>query len=233
MAVIYLKAVVFFLSATTSWSLRNDGWNFDIKFTGFRFTNISKCREKSFKSGLYMTKLVLPYGTHGERTMCLGIYYKRVELRETGQEKSLQTTQAAPNPPRVAFFVGLKNHIKYLPKDHSILKFDEVITNEGGGYNVTAGAFITPIDGIYSITVTISPFIDECTYRSDNTNTAIGIMKNDERKYNVTVCKHVWDASTVRVLIPLNESDRIWLKVENNASTFYGDLYTTFSGFIL
>lgn len=49
----------------------------------------------------------------------------------------------------VAFHAKLKNPISSL-SPNQIIKYDDVITNIGEGYDRTTGKFTAPMDGVYS-----------------------------------------------------------------------------------
>lgn len=50
----------------------------------------------------------------------------------------------------VAFHVKLKNPISSL-SPNQIIKYDDIITNIGEGYDTTTGKFTAPVDWVYSL----------------------------------------------------------------------------------
>lgn len=62
---------------------------------------------------------------------------------------------SAPNPQRVAFFVGLSENIGPV-KEHTSILFDRIVTNIGEAYDQHTGRFTSPINGTYQFNVVIS-----------------------------------------------------------------------------
>ncbi len=73
----------------------------------------------------------------------------------------------------VAFSVYKENTDHLTISAGSILVFDQVIINVGGGYNKVSGAFTAPVHGIYSFTLNFMTLGDS--------QTGLGIDVNDER----------------------------------------------------
>eukprot|EP00105_Crassostrea_gigas_P014078 XP_011430625.1 PREDICTED: complement C1q tumor necrosis factor-related protein 3-like [Crassostrea gigas] len=69
--------------------------------------------------------------------------------REIGWEPTCE--RKARNSITVAFHVKLKKTITGLSQNQ-IIKYDDVITNIGEGYDPTTGKFTAPVDGVYSFT---------------------------------------------------------------------------------
>ncbi|XP_062621363.1 uncharacterized protein LOC134282953, partial [Saccostrea cucullata] len=55
----------------------------------------------------------------------------------------------------VAFHAILSKRLNNIPVN-TILKFENVLTNEGKGYSPTTGKFTAPVDGVYSFSWTYS-----------------------------------------------------------------------------
>lgn len=54
---------------------------------------------------------------------------------------------------RLFFLVSNSKHLEFV-KDDTVVVYDEVITNNGYGYDVKTGEFIAPADGLYFFTWT-------------------------------------------------------------------------------
>jgi len=128
----------------------------------------------------------------------------------------------------VAFHVNLKysTFVEYL---HPV-RFDDVITNKGGAYDVKSGIFTAPVSGMYLFTMTVV-----C---GNNSAMHVGIMKGYTKLFS-SLCngrsnaQHQNGGSTI---VHLNKDDRV-----NVALTFpvrgyeemYGHHMTSFSGYLL
>lgn len=84
-----------------------------------------------------------------------------VTLKSLGDGRSRINTQlyftgkSAKPPPRVAFFVGLRENVGPF-KDNLDLVYDKLVTNIGDGYDKTTGRFTAPKNGTYQFTVVVA-----------------------------------------------------------------------------
>ncbi|XP_063429846.1 uncharacterized protein LOC134712333 [Mytilus trossulus] len=124
----------------------------------------------------------------------------------------------------IAFFATLSDNA---PKNGEIIKFDNIITNSGNGYSVTEGLFTAPIDGLYSI---------HCSFLVVNGYVNVELTRNNNKigRGYAAEGKHE-NTGSIFVTTDLMEGDKVYCHRLPDYSTgiIRGDLYTTFSGYIL
>ncbi|ELT87572.1 hypothetical protein CAPTEDRAFT_183227 [Capitella teleta] len=132
---------------------------------------------------------------------------------------------SAPTRKNVAFFAGLSDNIGPVTK-HTDILFDQVVTNEGSGYDATTGRFTAPVNGTYQFNVVISA--------QGRQKAAVMILKNGIMVATVWAESiPFWATSSNIVILSLEKGDSVWLALLNRASHLHGYMYSTFSGFLI
>ncbi|XP_063425921.1 uncharacterized protein LOC134709701 [Mytilus trossulus] len=124
----------------------------------------------------------------------------------------------------IAFFATLSENT---PQNGEIIIFDNITTNSGNGYSATEGLFTAPIDGLYSI---------HCSFLVVNGYINVELMRNNNKigRGYAAGGRHE-NTGSIFVTTDLKEGDEVYCHKLLNYSTgiIRGDLYTTFSGYIL
>jgi len=129
------------------------------------------------------------------------------------------------NDKKVAFFAGLSNHLGPV-NHHSDLVFDNIVTNVGSAYNLGSGRFTAPVRATYHFNVTISAQIAQ--------KAAVKVLKNGVNVMTVWAeSTPNWATSSNVAILSLEAGDQVWLQLLSGASHVYGNMYTTFSGFLV
>ncbi|XP_029439316.1 complement C1q tumor necrosis factor-related protein 2 [Rhinatrema bivittatum] len=118
---------------------------------------------------------------------------------------------------------------KSYPKERLPIKFDKVLMNEGGHYNVTSGKYVCSIPGIYYFTYDIT---------LANKHLAIGLVHNGQyriKTFDANTGNH--DVASGSTVLPLKQGDEVWLQIfysEQNG-LFYDPYWTDslFTGFLI
>jgi len=107
------------------------------------------------------------------------------------------------------------------------VQFERVSINIGNGYHPQHGVFVVPRSGIYVISVTTLHAMQSITF-----NGAIVHQGNIIAKlYGQS---NTWEQASHTVLIQAHAGDEIWVKNIGPANEdIYGDLFSTFSGFLI
>ncbi|KAM4677942.1 complement C1q tumor necrosis factor-related protein 2 [Discoglossus pictus] len=118
---------------------------------------------------------------------------------------------------------------KSYPKERLPIKFDKILMNEGGHYNVTSGKYVCGIPGTYFFTYDIT---------LANKHLAIGLVHNGHYKiktFDANTGNH--DIASGSTILPLKLGDEVWLQIfysEQNG-LFYDPYWTDslFTGFLI
>ena len=138
------------------------------------------------------------------------------------------------NTSHIAFSAYLGHDIPHAAPGHTI-KCDQVILNDGNGYNSHTGIFTARVTGVYLFTFTIDVYHKGKTVRVklvvDNRN-IVDAMAN--RAYGI------YDWSTMSgntAILQVNENESVWLEVyasaDGEVASNSHDRVTTFSGVLL
>ncbi|XP_059845826.1 complement C1q tumor necrosis factor-related protein 2-like isoform X2 [Hypanus sabinus] len=106
------------------------------------------------------------------------------------------------NTARSAFSVAITHSY---PKERMPIKFDKVLLNEGGHYNVSSGKFICYIPGIYyfSYDVTLA-----------NKHLAIGLVHNGQYRIKTFDANTGnYDVASGSTIMYLKRKDEVWLQI--------------------
>ena len=131
---------------------------------------------------------------------------------------------------KVAFFARLTNSTPRLDPNQDIV-FDHVVTNVGNGYHGNHGLFVAPVSGIYAISATVMSYLPGPALHINHAK----LVKNGQLLARLG--QHGianWDTSSVTILVELLKGDDVAVQNSDYYNmTFWGDNYSTFSGFLL
>ncbi|KAL4218504.1 Otolin 1 [Mactra antiquata] len=119
--------------------------------------------------------------------------------------------------------------------DKQTIKFDQVIINDGNGYNVYTGAFTCPQAGVYLF----SFFLGQRGLTESERPMSVRLVKNDDIIVSGTVeTRHVYQdlQGGNMAVVRLNLGDVVWVETFSNSVHVEGDdtfRLTTFSGVYL
>lgn len=113
-------------------------------------------------------------------------------------------------------------------------KFDKILLNLGYGYDSATGIFTAPLPGIYILSCSVLDHMGD-----DGHGTT---MLHAEIVKNGVVLARVFahanneyrDQGAQTIIANVNRGDRIWIRaIDNNNLGLGGEMYTTFSGYML
>ncbi|XP_004390595.1 cerebellin-3 [Trichechus manatus latirostris] len=134
-------------------------------------------------------------------------------------------------PGRVAFAAVRSHH--HEPSGEMVngtsgaIYFDQVLVNEGSGFDRASGSFVAPVRGVYSFRFHVVKVYNRQTVQVSlvlNTWPVISAFANDP---DVTR-----EAATSSVLLPLDPGDRVSLRLRRG-NLLGGWKYSSFSGFLI
>uniref|UniRef100_A0A8W8LPG6 C1q domain-containing protein n=1 Tax=Magallana gigas TaxID=29159 RepID=A0A8W8LPG6_MAGGI len=124
--------------------------------------------------------------------------------------------------PAIGFSAVLSNDT-HLGNDDAI-KYDNVLTNLGNGYDKWCGHFVVPTKGLY---------VFSCSVMATNTNTiTVGIIKNDKSVLPVSSANSPWETSSRIVVLSMDKGDRVWVRRLAHDRNIQGH-YNSFSGYLI
>ena len=127
-----------------------------------------------------------------------------------------------PNDMGVAFFATMINHSTNTNRNQDII-FENVVTNIGGAYHGAHGLFVAPRPGVYVFSTTIL---------TNGHNAHVKIVKNGQMLARLD--PEDWEQTSQMAVVQLKTGDDIAIKNDDIAGVnFYGDHYSSFSGFLL
>lgn len=134
-------------------------------------------------------------------------------------------------PGRVAFAAVRSHHHEPAGETGNgttgAIYFDQVLVNEGGGFDRASGSFVAPVRGVYSFRFHVVKVYNRQTVQVSlmlNTWPVISAFANDP---DVTR-----EAATSSVLLPLDPGDRVSLRLRRG-NLLGGWKYSSFSGFLI
>nr|KAG5696044.1 hypothetical protein BaRGS_017156 [Batillaria attramentaria] len=133
--------------------------------------------------------------------------------------------------PNVAFQAELSEAVVDLAPNEQLV-FDQVVTNEGAGYNTSTGRFRAPVSGTYMFIVNFTADWKEQMYvflKVDNASGRKMASISDGRAGS-------WSHATGSVILQLAAGQEVWLKragIPNSTVGLKGQSYSSFSGFLI
>jgi hypothetical protein len=107
--------------------------------------------------------------------------------------------------------------------DGQTVKYDNVITNYGGGYNRWTGHFTAPRKGLYQFTFSIM-----CP---PGKHTSLVMVKNGKGVVVVYSDGHGYDTDTEAVAVVLRRGDSVWMK--QHGGRYLHPWHTLFTGVLI
>nr|XP_022300497.1 complement C1q tumor necrosis factor-related protein 3-like [Crassostrea virginica] len=123
----------------------------------------------------------------------------------------------------VAFQVYLKNSITSLGNGQ-ILKYDQLVTNIGGGYNTTTGKFTAPADGVYSFSWTYMTKKGAACY--------IGGVVNGRQLVWSAIHDQAatWISTTAHLVVQMKKGSEFWTPNFTGIAVYMHHHYTFLTG---
>ncbi|CAL8318631.1 unnamed protein product [Lota lota] len=169
-----------------------------------------------------MTALRARLGVYGAQTLALRKLYEEQAQRI----KSLEESRAAP----VAFTAALGHPAGPFRRDTTV-RYDQVLSNVGGGYDQATGTFTAVVPGTYFFSYTM--------YNNNvgKPNSVLSLMKNGDRlvsTWDTAAEGDVHDSATNAAVVELVAGDGVSVNMDARR-VLYDDAhnYNTFSGFLL
>ena len=133
----------------------------------------------------------------------------------------------------VAFTAALSARVVEHVGLNETIQFDTVLTNIGNGFDNTTGVFTAPVSGIYMFTCSL---IDHMEGVHGTAKLHAEIVQND--KVLGRIFAHATDTyrdqGSQTVFAQVNQGDRIFIRsVDNKDLGLGGELYSTFSGYLM
>lgn len=123
-----------------------------------------------------------------------------------------------------AFHANLKSHLYNVAVD-TVITFEDVLLNQGGGYDPQTGIFTAPGDGLYSFTWAFLTKKEGTIYFSaivDHVTKVRSCIKNLQEDYIST---------TGHLLYELKKGNKVWIQSYYVVATYvHANAYTYFSG---
>ncbi|XP_045187954.2 complement C1q tumor necrosis factor-related protein 3-like [Mercenaria mercenaria] len=136
----------------------------------------------------------------------------------------------------VAFTAAIKPLLIAHVKHMETIKFETVITSIGGGYDNQTGVFVAPVSGIYVFSCSL---LDHMGPEVGVPNSA---MLHAEIVHNQRVLGRIFAHATVTyrdqgaqtLFAQVSQGDQVWVRtIDNHDLGLGGELYSTFSGYLL
>uniref|UniRef100_K1R4Q7 Collagen alpha-2(VIII) chain n=1 Tax=Magallana gigas TaxID=29159 RepID=K1R4Q7_MAGGI len=124
----------------------------------------------------------------------------------------------------IAFHAILPSDVTNTPIN-TIIKFQKVQVNEGGGYNPATGKFTAPVDGVYSFS---------WTYHTNKGSVAYlgGYVDGTIRTYIGTYTQaNTWQSQTGNLVIKLKKGSQFWVQTYLQTVQHLSGKYTFLSGY--
>jgi hypothetical protein len=106
------------------------------------------------------------------------------------------------------------------------MKFDDVETNIGHGYDPSTGIFTAPEPGVYAFSVS---FIKGST----NYNVELNLMKNNDLIARGHADIIPWATASIQVIISLKRGDQIFIRQPLQRAVIWGEKYSMFTGHMI
>lgn len=114
---------------------------------------------------------------------------------------------------------------------HSTIKFDLVVTNEGGHYNPGDGVFVSPVSGAYLFSWTAM------TYGSNHEFTELRVENVVKAMVGSGGAASHYSPGSMTLVCHVDKGDHVWVETSSGATTNYlydwGEDTTSFMGLLI
>ncbi|XP_052087389.1 cerebellin-3-like [Mytilus californianus] len=108
----------------------------------------------------------------------------------------------------------------------SVVVYDTVTTNLGGGYDKSTGVFTAPVEGLYFFAWTVLTYAGKTFYTQ--------LILNDTivaRNYAAAGKISTEMPSSQSAVLQMKKNDKVSIRVQSGGVFMFGDKWSTFSGF--
>ena len=156
------------------------------------------------------------------RLSCRGLFYFILFYRSHFLFLAKLNTQV--------FFNAQLSKDRLVARDETLV-LDKVLTNAGGGYDVTTGVFTAPLTATYLFMATSRADWDSECIKSSQKRAGFKVLLEGQEigssfSMGPTSC-------TTHVVVRLDSGQRVWVKSNFANSSFRGYGYTSFSGVLI
>ncbi|XP_071136786.1 complement C1q tumor necrosis factor-related protein 3-like [Mytilus edulis] len=132
---------------------------------------------------------------------------------------------STPSFGKVGFLVYNSKELKNIGGG-SIVVYDTVTTNIGGGYDKSTGIFTAPAEGLYYFDWTVLTNSGKSFYTQLNLNNTV-VAKNHAGASGMSTPM----PSSQSVVLQMKKNDKVSIRIYSGGLFMYGNRWSTFSGF--
>lgn len=113
---------------------------------------------------------------------------------------------ASPKPRKIVAFTAKLNICDSYPTHRGILKFTNILVNEGDGYSTDTGKFTCSLAGLYHLTL----------YMSTYGRAQCSILKNGQRvvsAYHTSLPDNCCHVASIGSVIELTKGEHVWVNL--------------------
>ncbi|XP_071150032.1 cerebellin-3-like [Mytilus galloprovincialis] len=134
---------------------------------------------------------------------------------------------STPSSGKVGFLVSNSGTLQKID-DGSVVMYDTVSTNLGGGYDKSTGMFTAPVEGLYYFTWTVLTPPGKSFYTQLLLNDTV-VARNHAGALGIST--HM--PSSQSAVLQMKKNNKVSIRVYRGGLIMYGDKWSTFSGFKL
>lgn len=140
--------------------------------------------------------------------------------------KSIYFLEKGQTYQKPAFLATLNPRLMELTSSNSVVKFDNIITNIGSGYNAKSGVFTAPREGTYTFAVNY-------VHSGKKEWLELDLMKNNSLVVRGNAAFDPHTSGSILAILELKKGDRISVLQPRASGTILGERYSMFSGHLI
>ncbi|VDI23131.1 Hypothetical predicted protein [Mytilus galloprovincialis] len=169
--------------------------------------------------------LVILYALSADSS-CHGINNKEFEDLMNIMKKITYQSEKGQTYQKPAFLATLNPRLMELTSSNSVVKFDNIITNIGSGYNAKSGVFTAPREGTYTFAVNY-------VHSGKKEWLELDLMKNNSLVVRGNAAFDPHTSGSILAILELKKGDRISVIQPRASGTILGERYSMFSGHLI